>query len=32
MHKPSKNEIGRISKAILDKINASLIEQVKVNQ
>ena len=29
---PAKNEIGRISKVILDKINSSLIEQLKVNQ
>ena len=29
---PAKNEIGRISKAILAKINLSLIEQLKVNQ
>ena len=29
---PAKNEIGRISKFILDKINSSLIEQLKVNQ
>ena len=28
----AKNEIGRISKVILDKINSSLIEQLKVNQ
>ena len=27
-----KNEIGRISKVILDKINSNLIKQVKVNQ
>ena len=27
---PAKNEIGRISKVILDKINASLIKQLKV--
>ena len=30
--KPAKNEIGRISKVILDKINSSLIEQLKINQ
>ena len=29
---PAKNEIVRISKVILDKINSSLIEQLKVNQ
>ena len=29
---PAKNEIGRISKIILDKINSSLIKQLKVNQ
>ena len=29
---PAKNEIGRISKVILDKISSSLIEQLKVNQ
>ena len=29
---PAKKEIGRISKVILDKINSSLIEQLKVNQ
>ena len=29
---PSKNEIGRISKVILDRINSSLIDQLKVNQ
>ena len=29
---PAKNEIGRISKVILDKINSSLIKQLKVNQ
>ena len=29
---PAKNDIGRISKVILDKINSSLIKQLKVNQ
>ena len=29
---PAKNEIGRFSKVILDKINSSLIKQLKVNQ
>ena len=29
---PAKNDIERISKVILDKINASLIRQLKVNQ
>ena len=29
---PAKNEIGRISKVILDKINSSLIKRLKVNQ
>ena len=29
---PAKNEIGRISKVIIDKINLSLMEQLKVNQ
>ena len=29
---PTKNEIGRISKVILDKINSILTEQLKVNQ
>ena len=29
---PAKNEIGRISKVILDKINCSLIETLNVNQ
>ena len=29
---PAKNEIGRITKAILDKINSSLVKQLKVNQ
>ena len=29
---PSKNEIGRISQIILDKITSSLIKQLKVNQ
>ena len=29
---PAKNEIGRISKAILDKINSNLIKQLEVNQ
>ena len=29
---PAKNEIGRISKVILDKTNSSLIKQLKVNQ
>ena len=29
---PSKNEIGTIGKVILDKINLSLIKQLKVNQ
>ena len=29
---PAKNEIGRISKAILAKINLSLIEQLKFNR
>ena len=29
---PAKNEIGRISKVILDKINSSLVNQLKVNQ
>ena len=28
----NKNEIGRISKVILDKINSSLKKQLKVNQ
>ena len=28
----AKNDIGRISKVILDKINSSLIKQLKVNQ
>ena len=28
----AKNEIGRISKVILDKINSSQIEQLKVKQ
>ena len=29
---PAKNEIGRISKVILDTINSSLIKQLKINQ
>ena len=29
---PAKNEIGRISKVIFDKISSSLIKQLKVNQ
>ena len=29
---PATNKIGRISKVILDKINSSLIEQLKVKQ
>ena len=29
---PAKNDIGRISKVVLDKINSSLIKQLKVNQ
>ena len=29
---PAKSEIGRISKVISDKINSSLIKQLKVNQ
>ena len=29
---PAKNDIGRISKVILEKINSSLIKQLKVNQ
>ena len=29
---PAKNEIGTISQIILDKINSSLIKQLKVNQ
>ena len=29
---PANNDIGRISKVILDKINSSLIKQLKVNQ
>ena len=29
---PGKNEIGRISKVILDKINSNLIQQLKVKQ
>ena len=29
---PAKNDIGRISKVISDKINSSLIKQLKVNQ
>ena len=29
---PAKNEIGRISKVILDKINGSLKQQLGVNQ
>ena len=29
---PAKNKIGRTSKVILDKINSSLIKQLKVNQ
>ena len=28
----AKNEVGRISKVILDKMNSSLIKQLKVNQ
>ena len=29
---PAKNELGRISKSILDKINTSLRNLIKVNQ
>ena len=29
---PSKSEIGKISKSILDKINDALVEKTKVNQ
>ena len=29
---PAKNDIGRIIKVILDKINSGLIKQLKVNQ
>ena len=29
---PSKNELGRISKSILDKMNTSLRNLIKVNQ
>ena len=29
---PANNDIGRISKVILDKINSSLIKHLKVNQ
>ena len=29
---PAKNDIGRISKVILDKINSSLLKQLKVKQ
>ena len=29
---PSKTDIGKVSKVILDKINTSLLEKIKVNQ
>ena len=29
---PSKTDIGKISKQILDKVNTSILEKIKVNQ